>query len=54
VAGRVRSLPATCTAGSCPCRATIASHAVARAAAVARATASPGQPVAAESLGQLV
>ncbi|HZA05574.1 MAG TPA: hypothetical protein VE617_13500 [Propionibacteriaceae bacterium] len=44
VAGRVRSLPATWTAGSCPCRATIASHAVARAAAVARASRRPGSP----------
>ena len=46
VAGRVRSLPATLTAGSCPCRATIAAHAVARAVAVTRASRRPGSPSA--------
>jgi hypothetical protein len=30
VAGRVRSLPATFTAGNCPCRATICAHALTR------------------------
>ena len=45
VAGLTRSLPATCTAGSCPFRAVIASHALARAAAVARASRRPGSPL---------
>ena len=42
--GRVSSTPATWTAGSRPCRATIKPHAFARAAAVARASRRPGSP----------